>query len=262
MACGLSMPAGTNGRSGRLARSAIENRKSQTAFLNGACKKGNDLFAPVEVVLKGKEAKLPNGGSFLDPDGTVRHEIRTKWFLSPTKSDTYGSYALQSAPIQCDIKLEKSLIEKAVPYPTTAKPVFVGHYGLSAHRPEILAENVACLDFSVAKGGFLCAYRWQGEQKLSNDHFVWVSGGETAKTIRSENQAVATVQPGRYRHYKGKQYTVIGVARHSETHEELVVYRQEYGDHGLWVRPKEMFLETVNVEGHAASRFQYVGEQK
>ncbi len=51
---------------------------------------------------------------------------------------------------------------------------------------------------------------------------------------------------GRYRHFKGNEYTVLGTARHSETLEELVVYRQEYGDRGLWVRPKEMFLETVN----------------
>ena len=50
-----------------------------------------------------------------------------------------------------------------------------------------------------------------------------------------------TITSCRYRHYKGKEYTVIGVALHSETQEELVVYRQEYGDHGLWVRPKQMF---------------------
>jgi hypothetical protein len=47
---------------------------------------------------------------------------------------------------------------------------------------------------------------------------------------------------GRYRHYKGNEYTVLDTARHSETLEELVVYRQEYGEHGLWVRPKPMFL--------------------
>ena len=70
------------------------------------------------------------------------------------------------------------------------------------------------------------------------------------------------VPTGRYRHYKGKEYTVIGVARHSETEEELVVYRQEYGDHGLWVRPKQMFLETVTVDGQAVSRFRYVGGQE
>jgi hypothetical protein len=57
------------------------------------------------------------------------------------------------------------------------------------------------------------------------------------------------VTPGRYRHYKGNEYTVIGTARHSETLEEQIVYRQEYGEHGLWVRPKQMFSEMVTVDG-------------
>lgn len=72
---------------------------------------------------------------------------------------------------------------------------------------------------------------------------------------------MATVRSGRYRHYKGKDYTVIGVARHSETEEDLVVYRQEYGDHGLWVRPQSMFLETVELDGQTRPRFQYVGPE-
>jgi cupin 2 domain-containing protein len=70
---------------------------------------------------------------------------------------------------------------------------------------------------------------------------------------------MTTVQPGRYRHYKGKEYTVLGVALHSETQEEFVVYRQEYGDHGLWVRPKQMFSETVKVDGQDLPRFQPLG---
>ena len=70
-----------------------------------------------------------------------------------------------------------------------------------------------------------------------------------------------TVKPGRYRHYKGNEYTVIGVARHSETEEELVVYRQEYGEHGLWVRPKAMFLETVEMDGRIVPRFEHMGPQ-
>lgn len=73
---------------------------------------------------------------------------------------------------------------------------------------------------------------------------------------------MTTVQPGRYLHYKGKEYTVLGVARHSETEEELVVYRQEYGDRGLWVRPKAMFLETVEVDGTTVLRFRYIGPQR
>jgi hypothetical protein len=56
------------------------------------------------------------------------------------------------------------------------------------------------------------------------------------------------IEPGCYRHYKGKRYHVIGVARHSESEEELVVYRCLYGDFSLWVRPLEMFLENVLVD--------------
>lgn len=70
-----------------------------------------------------------------------------------------------------------------------------------------------------------------------------------------------TVRSGRYRHYKGNEYTVIGVAHHSETEEELVVYRKEYDDHGLWVRPKKMFLEKVVVDGRSVPRFEYLGTE-
>ena len=67
------------------------------------------------------------------------------------------------------------------------------------------------------------------------------------------------LQPGRYRHYKGNEYIVLGVARHSETEEELVVYRQDYGDRGLWVRPAAMFQELVDVNGTAVPRFASLG---
>ena len=70
-----------------------------------------------------------------------------------------------------------------------------------------------------------------------------------------------SVRPGRYRHYKGNDYTVIGIARHSETQEELVVYRQEYGDNGLWVRPLAMFVETVEVDGKLVARFDRMEEE-
>ena len=67
------------------------------------------------------------------------------------------------------------------------------------------------------------------------------------------------VKPGRYRHYKGKDYAVIGCARHTETREDFVVYRALYGERGLWVRPQAMFLETVLVNGQPVPRFLYVG---
>lgn len=69
------------------------------------------------------------------------------------------------------------------------------------------------------------------------------------------------VEPGRYRHYKGNYYEVIGTARHSETDELLVVYRPLYGERGLWVRPGVMFAGTVNVGGRTIPRFDRCTEQ-
>mgnify|MGYP001054117007 CR=1 FL=1 len=59
---------------------------------------------------------------------------------------------------------------------------------------------------------------------------------------------MADIRPGRYRHFKGNEYQVLGIARHSETLEELVVYRALYGDGGLWIRPLAMFLSPVDRE--------------
>lgn len=67
-------------------------------------------------------------------------------------------------------------------------------------------------------------------------------------------------QPGRYRHYKGNDYLVEGVARHSETEELLVVYRPCYGERALWVRPLEMFVEEVEVDGERVPRFARIGD--
>lgn len=68
------------------------------------------------------------------------------------------------------------------------------------------------------------------------------------------------IKPGRYEHYKGKHYEVIGVAHHSETMEKMVVYRLLYGDGGLWVRPATMFLESVVVDGEQIARFELIEE--
>ena len=68
------------------------------------------------------------------------------------------------------------------------------------------------------------------------------------------------IRPGRYRHYKGKEYEVLFLARHSETEEEMVVYRALYGDRGIWVRPAKMWNETVEKDGQRVRRFTYIGE--
>ena len=68
------------------------------------------------------------------------------------------------------------------------------------------------------------------------------------------------IKLGRYRHFKGGEYEVVGIAKHSETCEPMVVYRALYGEGGLWVRPAAMFMETVERDGKVFPRFEYVGE--
>lgn len=68
------------------------------------------------------------------------------------------------------------------------------------------------------------------------------------------------IKPGKYRHFKGNLYEVIGTANHSETMEPMVVYRALYGEHGLWVRPAAMWNEVVEKENYCGPRFRYVEE--
>ena len=78
--------------------------------------------------------------------------------------------------------------------------------------------------------------------------------------MNNSKQDATPLSPGIYRHYKGNLYEVIASVRHSETREELTLYRALYGDYGLWVRPTAMFAEVVTVEGVPQPRFVRIGE--
>lgn len=81
-----------------------------------------------------------------------------------------------------------------------------------------------------------------------------------AVVVRNIRSAMghSMIKLGKYRHYKGKEYEVLGIAKHSETLEELVVYRALYGEHEIWVRPLAMFLEVVEIDGNKVPRFAFV----
>ena len=68
------------------------------------------------------------------------------------------------------------------------------------------------------------------------------------------------IKLGKYRHFKGNEYEVIGIAKHSETLEDYVVYRALYGEFGLWIRPLKMFEETITRDGKTFKRFEYIGD--
>lgn len=145
----------------------------KTEFLVEATNSETKLFHAVEDVLKGKEVRLPEGVFFHDKDGHRRRNLRVRWYLPP-KNQTYHSYAFEANEEFPNTPLPSDLVEKITPYGPDQPPVFVGHYWLHADKPLPLAPNVGCLDFSVAKGGKLCAYRWNGEQQLSPENFVSV----------------------------------------------------------------------------------------
>jgi len=156
----------------KIANQLEQSGKLTDEVLASACLADGALFPAVEVILKGREMQLPEGYSFQDKDGHERTKTRTRWFLD-ADGHTFGSYAMTDQ-LACDVPLTSEIRAAARPYGETEKPVFLGHYWLKETTPRRLARNVACVDYSVAKGGFLCAYRWDGEQELSDDKFVFV----------------------------------------------------------------------------------------
>ncbi|MEO8197353.1 MAG: metallophosphoesterase [Thermoanaerobaculia bacterium] len=116
------------------------------------------LFAALEIVLKGKEMQLPAGDFLVDKDGQRRVLARVRWYAPPA-GHTVASYALPHFPQLSPAALPAKVVAEARPYPPAAAPVFFGHYWLTDRAPAALAPNVYCLDYSVAAGGFLCAWR-------------------------------------------------------------------------------------------------------
>ena len=125
--------------------------------------RGRWQFEALETLLKGKEIRLPRGASFRDKDGHLRHNIRVRWWDESARTH---------------IPDDEIAGDHLVEYSHAAPPVFIGHYWMEG-QPMPLANNIACLDYSVAiRGGRLTAYRWDGEQVLKNERFVWVERGE------------------------------------------------------------------------------------
>jgi cyclomaltodextrinase len=80
--------------------------------------------------------------------------------------------------------------------------------------------------------------------------------GKNTKSVMRNNM----LKLGKYRHYKGMEYEVIGIAKHSETLEELVIYRALYGEGQIWVRPLKIFMEEVEINGKKVPRFEYISK--
>lgn len=146
-----------------------EGARLTPALVEAASRKGAPLYDAVETLLKGAEIPLPAGHSFTDKDGHVRDAIRTRWWdpsLATYKAAYIGPKGVEipDTPIAAFDRL-----------PEPDRPTFVGHYWFDPADPVApAAPRVACVDYSVAKGGPLVAYRFDGEPELSATKFVAV----------------------------------------------------------------------------------------
>ena len=134
-------------------------------------KKGTNHYNAIEETLKGKEMRMPQDSTFTDKDGNVRTAFRCKWWIDPY-SVTYNEISIEdlnlpSIPIKNNAAVQGSVYDASEPL------IFFGHYWLKG-SPGIFRENICCVDYSVAKGGVLAAYRYDGEKALSNDKWVYV----------------------------------------------------------------------------------------
>ena len=150
------------------------NTRLDDDLLAIASREGSAEFEAVETLLKGREIEMPGGQSFPDKDGNPRHHIRMRWW--DVKARTYRAAFLGPDSALSHIPEDPIDVDHLIEYSSDEPPVFIGHYWMDT-EPELLAPNVACLDYSVAasSGGKLVAYRWNGEKQLSNDNFIFVT---------------------------------------------------------------------------------------
>jgi hypothetical protein len=127
---------------------------------------GSDAKTAVDILLKGPEEHLPGGVHFLDKDGHKREEVRLRWWDQNATTFRQAALGMDGR----EDELPDSLLPTDYRY-YERTPVFFGHYWLT-DRPQITAANAACLDFSVAKEGYLTAYRWSGERELAEKCLV------------------------------------------------------------------------------------------
>jgi len=153
-------------------RNILENDRLTDKLIYDSVKQDTELHRVIEETLKGKEIAMPEGYSFYDKDGTERSEIRIKWWEDPSAM-TYRSISVEPLENLPNTPIEGSVISAQAYYPGDQKPVFFGHYWLKG-QPSLQRANACCLDYSVAKGGNLVAYRLDAEEKLSENSIVFV----------------------------------------------------------------------------------------
>lgn len=152
----------------KLSRYLTDQNQMTPELMVSASRSGMMEFITVEGLTKGLEARLPEGHSFEDKDGHVRHNVRIRWW--ETNATTYRDVALMPDEMRERLPALPLDPDSRSPY-DNKKPVFFGHYWMTG-KPVLQSPTTACLDYSAAKEGPLVAYRWDGESTLSTANFV------------------------------------------------------------------------------------------
>ncbi len=153
-------------------RKTLVNDRLTDEIIYQSVKMGTKLNVAIDQTLKGKEMKMPAGLFFSDKDGTKRAEVRIKWWEDPSKM-TYKSISVEPIANLPEQPIELSDLNTLEFYSESDKKVFFGHYWLKG-EPSFYKENICCLDYSIAKGGKLVAYRLNEETILDSRNLIYV----------------------------------------------------------------------------------------
>jgi len=158
---------------------SIRNLQGQSfhdhEFLIASCTEGNSLKRDVELILNGPEIDLPPGVTHTTSDGAVRTEMRIQWWGRNDRIRTISDLAVPPGSVVSDQIVPLDILGDVPNLALGGKPVFFGHYWLRPDAPKApLAPGICCLDFSVADGGPLVAYRWDGDPSLPESNFIMV----------------------------------------------------------------------------------------
>jgi hypothetical protein len=134
--------------------------------------KSSRAYVAINDILKGKEFNIPEENVWTDKDGHPRTGNRIRWWVD-ARAALYGDFLFNCPEGMRDKMIEEEI--QYVVYPKEAPPVFFGHYWMEDPSPVVQSHNVVCLDYSIAKGGNLVAYRWNGEREVQERHFVSAS---------------------------------------------------------------------------------------
>jgi hypothetical protein len=153
-----------------LLKNTLVNARLTESLLHQSVNRGTSLYKAIDVTIKGKEFHLPAGIFFRDKDDINRKVMRVKWWEN-VRFCTYRTYSVEPLAQLPDEPVDYSKVKNTTWYNEQEKPVFFGHYCLRSPI-ELFRNNICCLDYCVTKHGQLTAYRYDGEDVLSNEKWI------------------------------------------------------------------------------------------